>query len=367
MEAYAAAKARVFGSTALMVLNRDDPPVEAMLPRAAGAGQGQGQGRSAARRVLRFGLDAPQRPGDFGLVVEQRHGLAGARAAGRRDASSASAGDDAGDLHLQRLMPADALRIRGRHNAANALAALALATRHRLPAGADAARPARIPRRAAPRGSRSASVGGVEAFDDSKGTNVGATVAALRRPGRRQGAGQAGRDPRRRRQGPGLRAAGRAGGALRARGGADRPRRGGDRGRAGRHAACRCSATPRCRGRRRAGASRRRAPGDAVLLSARPAPAWTCSATTATAPRSSSLRCRRWRTNAGRRWHERPAHAARKARRLVRWRCAGPHGRGGAAGARPGRTIAPPPGAAWPASTRRWSGSRSALLVCWAW
>lgn len=34
---------------------------------------------------------------------------------------------------LQRLMPADALRIRGRHNAANALAALALATAAGVP------------------------------------------------------------------------------------------------------------------------------------------------------------------------------------------------------------------------------------------
>jgi UDP-N-acetylmuramoylalanine--D-glutamate ligase len=36
--------------------------------------------------------------------------------------------DEVDEIHLQRLMPADALRIRGRHNAANALAALALAT-----------------------------------------------------------------------------------------------------------------------------------------------------------------------------------------------------------------------------------------------
>ena len=50
----------------------------------------------------------------------------------------------------------------------------------------------------------------VEYFDDSKGTNVGATVAALIGLGAER-ARQARRDPRRRRQGPGLRAAGRAG------------------------------------------------------------------------------------------------------------------------------------------------------------
>jgi UDP-N-acetylmuramoylalanine--D-glutamate ligase len=111
---------------------------------------------------------------------------------------SASASDDE-ELHIQRLMPADALRIRGRHNAVNALAALALAADRRLRAGPHAVRPARIPGRAAPRGAVGI-VNDVEYFDDSKGTNVGATVAALQRawgptasrgdPGRRgQGAG----------------------------------------------------------------------------------------------------------------------------------------------------------------------------------
>ena len=36
--------------------------------------------------------------------------------------------DEEEEIHLQRLMPADALRIRGRHNALNALAALARAS-----------------------------------------------------------------------------------------------------------------------------------------------------------------------------------------------------------------------------------------------
>ena len=82
------------------------------------------------------------------------------------------------ELYLQRLMPADALRIRGRHNAVNALAALALAAS----AGCSLApmlfglREYRgEPHRVAP----IAIVNGVEFFDDSKGTNVGATVAAL--------------------------------------------------------------------------------------------------------------------------------------------------------------------------------------------
>ena len=75
-------------------------------------------------------------------------------------------------------MPADALRVRGRHNALNALAALALATA----AGCQLApmlhglREYRgEPHRVEP----VAIVDEVEFFDDSKGTNVGATVAAL--------------------------------------------------------------------------------------------------------------------------------------------------------------------------------------------
>jgi UDP-N-acetylmuramoylalanine--D-glutamate ligase len=75
-------------------------------------------------------------------------------------------------------MPADALRVRGRHNAANALAALALATAIGCPLAPmlHGLREYRgEPHRVEPVGA----VGAIEAFDDSKGTNVGATVAAL--------------------------------------------------------------------------------------------------------------------------------------------------------------------------------------------
>jgi UDP-N-acetylmuramoylalanine--D-glutamate ligase len=82
------------------------------------------------------------------------------------------------EIHIQRLMPADALRIRGRHNALNALAALALAC-----AAGCALGPVLYGLRDY-RGEphRVQSIGlfnEVEFFDDSKGTNVGATVAAL--------------------------------------------------------------------------------------------------------------------------------------------------------------------------------------------
>ncbi len=75
-------------------------------------------------------------------------------------------------------MPADALRVRGRHNAANALAALALASAIGCPLAPmlhGLREYAGEPHRAA----HVATVGGIDAYDDSKGTNVGATVAAL--------------------------------------------------------------------------------------------------------------------------------------------------------------------------------------------
>ena len=135
MDAYAAAKARIFGaspdSAAVMVVNRDDLRVEAMVPAPILVKGGRGKpSKTIGRKVVRFGLDAPQRPGDFGLVVE--NGMAWLVRARELDDSSArrKAGrpDEDQALQLQRLMPADALHIRGRHNAANALAALALAT-----------------------------------------------------------------------------------------------------------------------------------------------------------------------------------------------------------------------------------------------
>ena len=86
--------------------------------------------------------------------------------------------DEEDEIHLQRLMPADALRIRGRHNAANALAALALATAIGRPL-APMLHGLREYRGEPHRVESLGFVGGVEAVDDSKGTNVGATVAAI--------------------------------------------------------------------------------------------------------------------------------------------------------------------------------------------
>ncbi len=175
MAAYVAAKARVFGKDAVMVVNRDDAAVEKLVPEAIPQ-KGRGA-KPIERHVLRFGLGEPTRPGDFGLRTE--NGMAWlVRAMEADETLKHRKGEAEEELHIQRLMPADALRVRGRHNAANALAALALASAigcalapmlHGLREyGGEPHRVAYV-----------ATVNGVDAFDDSKGTNVGATVAAL--------------------------------------------------------------------------------------------------------------------------------------------------------------------------------------------
>jgi UDP-N-acetylmuramoylalanine--D-glutamate ligase len=182
MEAYVAAKERVFGERAVMVINREDPWVEKLVPEAP-AVKGRAKSVTPQRHVIRFGLDAPRRAGDFGLLTEQgMTWLVRAREQdetlkGRRQ--SASSAEEVEELSLQRLMPADALLVRGRHNAANALAALALASSIGCPLAPmlHALREYRgEPHRVALLGH----IQGVDVFDDSKGTNVGATVAALK-------------------------------------------------------------------------------------------------------------------------------------------------------------------------------------------
>jgi UDP-N-acetylmuramoylalanine--D-glutamate ligase len=189
MDAYAAAKARVWGSRATMVVNADDPAVErlaaataavALVPSKPAKGTKKRAAKPVPRRIVRFGLGTPRAPGEFGLVVE--HGMAWlAQAVAAEDAPRrAAAGDAPGDADVivRHLMPADALRVRGRHNAANALAALALASAIGCPLAPMlhglreyAGEPHRV--------AFVAGVDGIDAYDDSKGTNVGATVAAL--------------------------------------------------------------------------------------------------------------------------------------------------------------------------------------------
>jgi UDP-N-acetylmuramoylalanine--D-glutamate ligase len=183
MDGYGAAKARIFGKQGVLVLNREDAGVMAMLasapadvPEVAAKSSRAKTPKIQQRIHLTFGGDMPQRPGDYG--IETVNGMTWLVRALEADETRKRRKDDEEEIHFQRLMPADALRIRGRHNALNALAALALAGS----AGGDLA-PMLFglreyqgePHRVEP----VTVLNGVEYFDDSKGTNVGATVAAL--------------------------------------------------------------------------------------------------------------------------------------------------------------------------------------------
>ncbi len=179
MQAYAAAKARVFGPTGAMVLDRDDAWAAAMRPAPAAEKLPKGAPRPAPRKVITFGSDLPARPGDYGLeVVNGMTWLARAQEADNAGRGKSGTQPEKQEIHVRRLMPADALRIRGRHNALNALAALALAHAAGCPL-APMLYGLREYRGEPHRVQSIGLIGGVEYFDDSKGTNVGATVAAL--------------------------------------------------------------------------------------------------------------------------------------------------------------------------------------------
>ena len=166
MAAYAADKARIFGADTVRVLNRDDAIVMGMA--APGVG------------VTTFGTGEPDAPGSFGLLNERGVlWLANANPAEAPEKKrKKNEAEEPVELYINRMMPADALRIRGLHNASNALAALALCRAAGLPLAPllhglrdYAGEPHRV--------ELVASIDNVEYYDDSKGTNVGATVAAL--------------------------------------------------------------------------------------------------------------------------------------------------------------------------------------------
>ena len=177
MQVYAEAKARIFGADSVCILNRDDSLVMGLLSEA----------QKLEKTIVTFGSNTPDEQGAFGIEHDLRAGgidwLVWAEVdeevdpkPKRRRKSAVMA--EAEPLRLKRLIPADALRIRGRHNALNALAALALAKAANLPMNALLhglrdyhGEPHRV--------QSIAIVNDVEYVDDSKGTNVGATVAAL--------------------------------------------------------------------------------------------------------------------------------------------------------------------------------------------
>ena len=142
--AYATTKAAIYHQVEVAVINRDDPLVATI---AGGVAQ-----------TLGFTLGEPEGD-DFGLTAHQ----------GKTWLSRGG----------ERLIEAGELRIRGRHNLANALAALALGSRVGLPMNAmlTALRTfSGLPHRTQWVAERC----GLQWFNDSKGTNPGATIAALR-------------------------------------------------------------------------------------------------------------------------------------------------------------------------------------------
>lgn len=162
MNEYVAAKGKIFAhEKTARILNRDDTTVMNFAAHD--------------RRVFTFGTTEPQHPNEWGLVKED--GIVWL--AFNEDDSVQLTKRKVLEGHvLQRLMPEDALHIRGRHNSMNALAALALIYAAGLPIS-DALRALAQYRGEPHRVEYVMTVNGVDYIDDSKGTNVGATVAAL--------------------------------------------------------------------------------------------------------------------------------------------------------------------------------------------
>ena len=174
MESYANDKARIFGAHTIRILNRDDARVMRMA--------------SPLASNLSFGTDEPDQPDCFGLVDDNGMQWLSVAIASEEGEKPARRKKDIQALPVlvNRLMPADALKIRGRHNAANALAALALCRAVGLPL-APLLHGLRDYRGEPHRVELVATVGDIAYYDDSKGTNVGATVAALNGLGVMQG------------------------------------------------------------------------------------------------------------------------------------------------------------------------------------
>ncbi len=177
MEHYCAAKKKIFGEHTIPILNRDDQYVMNMLsPKDM-----------ETRRVITFGMETPLEPDSFGIVGDMNGGIdwlswimpsedLGLK---KRRRSKEHSDEYEQPLQIKRLIPAEALMIKGRHNATNTLAALALAQAIDLGIGALLhglrdyhGEPHRV--------QSIGVIADVEYIDDSKGTNVGATIAALK-------------------------------------------------------------------------------------------------------------------------------------------------------------------------------------------
>lgn len=155
MAHYAQIKSNIFAQCDAQILNRHDAWTLEM--------------KHAACRVFSFGLNAPTQPNEYGMAQQDgKIWLA-----------------MMGDQGMQWLMPREQLRLAGDHNVANALAALALCQSIGLDRAKmlDALKAFKgLAHRVQWVGARAE---GIDFYDDSKGTNVGATLAALQGLGRK--------------------------------------------------------------------------------------------------------------------------------------------------------------------------------------
>jgi UDP-N-acetylmuramoylalanine--D-glutamate ligase len=141
---YTAAKQKVYNGCNSCVVNRDDETVMRMVT-------------AGTKPTVSFGLGVPDR-GQFGLRYQNKEAWL-------------ARGEEL-------LLPAGEVLIPGMHNLSNALAALALGESMGLPmlSMLSTLRTfAGLPHRM----QHVATIGGIQWFNDSKGTNVGATVSAL--------------------------------------------------------------------------------------------------------------------------------------------------------------------------------------------
>lgn len=180
MDAYAKAKARIFAMTELCIVNRDDALVMGMVENLHNM------------HVRSFGRDVPMYAGDVGIETSHEVSWLVASQANEFEdevmpAPKRKKGAPPPERQpgrLVRLMPVEALAIRGMHNALNFLVSAQLA----IAAGASwgpALRAARDYVGEPHRMEFVRSIHGIDFFNDSKGTNVGATVAGLEGLGRR--------------------------------------------------------------------------------------------------------------------------------------------------------------------------------------
>ena len=165
MKAYGEAKTRIFGVNTVRILNREDATVMKMA--------------SPDSFVVTFGTDEPVDPGSYGIHLDRNMEWLSVMSVIEDGIVRRNKKNDAPvEYAVQNLMPVGALKIRGRHNASNALAALALCRAIHLPF-APLLQALSDYQGERHRVELIATVKTVSYIDDSKGTNVGATVAAV--------------------------------------------------------------------------------------------------------------------------------------------------------------------------------------------